>query len=168
MVIGGGERASIWAWELTAPDGPLVSLNNVNLIVGHSYEGFRELKQRCDVFGGKAYQGLGQFELSQKMSSSTCALITGGMIVYEALSMGVPTIVFPQVENLPPEAQWFESQGAIINLGFNGGMDMGMVKDELSKLINNHDLMQSLSKVSRKIIDGHGMARAVEAIRTLI
>ena len=106
--------------------------------------------------------------LASLLSECSISLITGGMILYEALAVGVPTIVFPQEQNLIEEANWFERQDCVVNLGYNGGMDMHLVACELESLIVNEVKLDKMSRNSISIIDGRGMKRAASAIEAFI
>lgn len=164
VVVGGGVRAADWVWALAASDGPLAALGGGDVVVGQSYAAFDALKERAASIGVTVHRGLKQADLCRILAAAPCALITGGMIVYEALAMGVPAVVYPQEKNLPPEADWFARHGAIVNLGFDGGMDMALVQARVHGLLSDAQARRTLSRHARDIIDGKGMARAAQAV----
>jgi len=88
------------------------------------------------------------------------------MILYEAACIGVPSIVFPQIPNCVPEADWFTEARAVINLGLSGGQDMPAILQGLARL--QGDEGQVMSQRLRSIIDGQGLRRAAEAIGSLV
>lgn len=163
-VIGSGDRACDWALKLTAAEGPLTVLEGgrKTMIVGASFPQAQLLSEQCVQNNIELHQGLDQLSLANIMSAHSVGLITGGMIVYEALAAGLPVIVFPQEKNLPPEAQFFGEHGAIVDLGYEGGMDMALVGDEIKKMMISREKRLTLSDTARKLIDGKGMQRAVE------
>lgn len=63
---------------------------------------------------------------------------------------------------MPPEARFFAEHGAIVDLGYEGGMDMVLVGDEIKKMMNSREKRLTLSDAARQFIDGKGMHRAVE------
>lgn len=158
-IIGSGDRACEWALKITKTD---LSLDT--LIVGASFPEIKQLEKQCGENNIQLHQGLDQLSMARLMSQHSVGLITGGMIVYEALAVGLPVVVFPQEKNLPPEALFFAEQGCITDLGFDGGMDMDLVWDEIKKLMNLHEKRLMLSHNAKRLIDGKGMMRTVEII----
>lgn len=106
--------------------------------------------------------------MAEIFAATSVALITGGMVVYEALASGIPAVVFPQEKNLIPETRWLASKGAVLSLGFDGGMDMNRVSEAVSRLLDDKHLSSDMSQRQRSLIDGRGMARAAKAISELL
>ena len=168
VVIGSGERAAQWAFKIVKD----LQLNNlfqtINIIVGSAFKEFEALKLLASKKDIKAEMSVTSDYLASLLSECSISLITGGMILYEALAVGIPTIVFPQEQNLIEEANWFERQDCVVNLGYNGGMDMHLVACELESLIVNEVKLDKMSRNSISIIDGRGMKRAASAIEAFI
>ncbi len=112
-------------------------------------------------------QGLNAKEMARTLASSTVALTTGGMIVYECVAMGVPTVVYPQEQNLVGECAWFESRGCVVSLGHEGGCIAANVEEAVAGLLDHDDKLDCLSAAGRATLDGRGMHRAAEAIDRL-
>lgn len=106
----------------------------------------------------------GKAAMADHIASGRVALITGGMIMSEALAVGAPAVVFPQVDNLIPEARWFAERGAICDLGYDGGMDTCRVGREVGRLLSDRGAAGALSARGSRFIDGHGAARAASEI----
>ncbi len=166
IVIGSGDRACKWALKLTAVSGPLSNLDSGKkiMVVGPAFPKFSELNKNCEKVGIELRRGLDHATLAQMICNHSVGLITGGMIVYECLSSGMPIIVFPQEKNLPPEAQYFSRKYCLVNLGYKLGMDMGIVKNEIDEMIRNSSKRCILSQNALKMIDGQGMRRTIEII----
>jgi len=165
-VIGSGDRACDWALKLTGQDGPLSRLAAVKktIVVGAAFPKMDALRKKCHDHNIGLHQGLDQDAMAALFSQNMMGLITGGMIVYEALAAGLPVIIFPQEKNLPPEADYFAKQGCAIDLGYEGGMDMDIVKAEIMTIMASPDKRLDLSRKGQKLIDGKGMFRTIEAI----
>ena len=167
-ICGGGERATDWAMML-AEHGPALSRPHpFILIVGSSFPDFDALKQMAVYNGGIAKQGLPAHQVASHLARTPVAIMTGGMVVYEALAAGTPSLVFPQLENLIPEIDWFEDHGALINLGHENGDNLEQLSSHLNGLLKNEDALQALSQKGPELIDGLGMSRAAEAINALL
>jgi spore coat polysaccharide biosynthesis predicted glycosyltransferase SpsG len=124
VVVGSGERARHWAFALVGDALDRTAWGKVSMAVGAAFPDIELLRQSCDHAGVRVLSGLDAPALTDLLTRSRVALITGGMIMCEALAVGAPAIVFPQVPNLIPEATWFAARGAIRDLGFDRGMDM--------------------------------------------
>ena len=82
-----------------------------------------------------------------------------------SVAVGVPTIVFPQEPDLVPEAEWFEQCGAIVNLGYDGGMDMERVRTAVTRLLSDRFGALEMAERGRSVVDGLGAQRAADASR---
>tara|TARA_B100000676_G_C17970659_1_gene783081 strand:- start:140 stop:1141 length:1002 start_codon:yes stop_codon:yes gene_type:complete len=164
IVAGGGNRAADWVHELVDDAPELKTLGSINLVVGQAFPEFEKLTSRTEGSSIKLCKGISATDMAALLSSSSVALVTGGMIVYEALAVGVPTIVFPQEMNLVKEAEWFAQKNCICNLGYEGGMQMTLVSKMIRLLGDSPDMALAYSKNARTTIDGRGMERAAVVI----
>ncbi|PCJ39033.1 MAG: hypothetical protein COA81_11180 [Alphaproteobacteria bacterium] len=162
IVIGGGERARQWALALTGEHSPFQSkaIDQITMIVGGSFPDIDRLRTACAKLDISVQQNIRQADLADLLARHRAALITGGMIVYETLASGCPAIIFPQEENLIREADWFAQKDCLINLGYEGGMDMKLVGQQLALLYKG----QQRAANDRELIDGKGMIRAAQEI----
>lgn len=164
IVVGSADRARDWALHLMSGKVDLSNWGKVRMIVGRAFPEMAQLQHNCDALGVFLESGLSGERMAEELSQASVALITGGMIVYEALAIGVPAIVFPQIENLIPEAQWFAEKGCIVNLGYEGGLNNGRVSEAVSRLLSSSSERLVMSSSQRATIDGYGMVRAAQAI----
>lgn len=163
-VCGGGDRAAAWAMQLAEHGQALCAPNPFLLIVGDAYPDFDALKETAWQNGVLLKQGLPPHQLAGHLARTPAAILTGGMIVYEALAAGAPVLAFPQLENLKQEIAWFEARGGLINLGFEAGDDLDALKALLQALIADDARAQALAQTGPTLIDGAGMTRAASAI----
>ena len=167
-ICGGGDRAADWAMQLAEHGPALAKPHPFIMIVGSSFPDFEGLKRMTVLNGGIAKQGLPVHQIASHLARAPAAIMTGGMVVYEALAAGVPSIVFPQLENLIPEIDWFAERGALINLGFENGDDITAVSEQLKSLLADPAKAAALSAKGPELIDGLGMTRAAEAINQML
>ena len=168
IVVGSGDEASAWALQLMSGRVDLSSWGAVTMIVGRAFPAMSQLQSDCDGLGVSLASGLSGEHMASALSQASVALITGGMIVYEALAVGVPAIVFPQIENLIPEATWFAQRGCIVDLGYGGGMNTTLVSEAVSRLLASSSDRTAMSIIQRATIDGHGMQRTATEIDNLL
>lgn len=168
LVIGGGERALEWARRLFSGELDFTSWGPVSVCVGRAFPVFDELAERAAGLGAAAFQGLPAPQLAQRLAASRVVLITGGMVLYECMAVGAPTLVFPQLHNLEAEAAWFAGHGCALDLGYSGGMDLARVAREVQALLDDPARRGRLSLNARGAIDGHGLTRAAAAVDALL
>jgi spore coat polysaccharide biosynthesis predicted glycosyltransferase SpsG len=164
IVVGSGERARDWAFRLLSDDLDRTGWGETTMVIGGAFADADRLGEAAKDAGVVLRQSLDATALATLLSSTSVALITGGMIVYEALAVGVPAIVFPQIENLIPEAAFLSSRGMIEDLGFDGGMKLDRVSKAVKSLMNDPERQLDMSQRQRGLIDGMGMKRAAAAI----
>ena len=162
IVAGSGDRAKDWALHLVSGQVDMTGWGQVSMVVGRAFPEMERLKRGCESLGIALDSNLSGEEMANRMSHVTAALLTGGMVVYEALAVGVPAVVFPQIGNLVPEAAWFEERRCISNLGNDGGMDGALVSEKVHALLDSPPLRRAMSSAARTIVDGRGMQRAAE------
>jgi len=168
IVAGSADRARDWAFHLMSGKVDCSHWGKVTMIVGRAFPGMARLRHDCEVLGVSLESGLPGEHMAKALAQASVALITGGMIVYEALAVGVPAIVFPQIENLVPEARWFAQRGCVVDLGYAGGMDSGLVSETLERLLSSATERLAMSLTQRATIDGGGMLRTAQAIESLL
>jgi spore coat polysaccharide biosynthesis predicted glycosyltransferase SpsG len=168
VVIGSGKRARDWAFALARDGLGSAGGGSVKMVVGSGFaeaEALRSLAEQADF---ELYQGLAAQELATKLARAAVALTTGGMIVYEALAVGVPLVAFPQIENLKPEMAWFAARGCLTDLGYDGGVDMTRVASALAGLLDDPAAAAARSQAGRAIVDGRGISRVAQAVDELL
>jgi spore coat polysaccharide biosynthesis predicted glycosyltransferase SpsG len=168
VVVGSGERAWRWAFALMGHGLDRSNWGEVSFVVGASCAEIETLRQASDRAGVRLISGLDAPALANLLARSRVALITGGMILYEALAVGVPAVVFPQIPNLIPEAAWFAARGAIRDLGFEGGMDMALVGTAVRNLLRDRAEAGTQSTRARALVDGRGLDRAARVVEALL
>jgi spore coat polysaccharide biosynthesis predicted glycosyltransferase SpsG len=168
LVAGSGPEARDWVDLVTSDQIDRSAWSRFTVVVGQTFMDIDGLAWRCQNIGAILKTGLAAQQLADLLAASHVALVTGGMIVYEALAVGVPTVVFPQIPNLAPEAAWFAAQGCIHNLGPENGMKAEVVSGAVTRLLKDRALAKDMASRGRQIIDGQGMIRVATAITELL
>jgi spore coat polysaccharide biosynthesis predicted glycosyltransferase SpsG len=164
IVIGSGQRAHDWAHCLAGSAALRACCDRATLVVGGAFPDPGALAARAGYHDIMVRQSLDANQLATLLAGSRAALVTGGMVVYECLAVGVPTLVFPQIDNLVPEAQWLARRGLIRDLGFSGGFQLDGVIDAVVDLMSKRQVRHELSRGARGLIDGRGVERAAGVI----
>ncbi len=100
--------------------------------------------------------------LAEELSQASTAVLAGGVSLYEACALGVPTVSMPVVAGQLPTVRAFERRGAVISAPF--GASPREVASRAVSLLNDEPLQRSLSQRSRALVDGRGATRAAAAV----
>ena len=104
--------------------------------------------------------------MSKRLWDADLAIISGGMTLYEACSVGTPTITVNQNDEQEEEGKFFNQLGAILN----GGMHNQLSSESFHSIFNKvRDLKVriQLSSISKTFIDGQGAERITRKLLTL-
>ena len=103
------------------------------------------------------------------LRSADLAITAAGITLYELATLGVPSIVIPQMTSKTRHqediANAFERYKACVNLGTHPNDEMLYKKIEM--LVNDKSLREQLSINSRLLVDGKGLQRALELIQKI-
>lgn len=150
IIAGSGQKARDWVTEMTALFGEW----NIAVVVGAQFEG------AADFGHLPFFQNLGAEPLTTLMRQSKMALVTGGMVLYECLAAGVPTVAFPSMEDMLPEISRLEDLGIVDNIA--------SIKDKpqhMRSLLMNKEFLAIRAEKGMKLVDGLGTKRAAEIIK---
>jgi spore coat polysaccharide biosynthesis predicted glycosyltransferase SpsG len=106
-------------------------------------------------------------DLPARLRAADVGIICGGVTLYEAAFLGLPSIVIAQnpmqLRNLPP----FESRRAIINLGLAANNPYPNILPALRRLGDQAE-RKAMSEALEKYVDGRGIQRFVTAVREVL
>jgi spore coat polysaccharide biosynthesis predicted glycosyltransferase SpsG len=103
--------------------------------------------------------------LASELAEASVAVIGGGVSLYEAAAMGVPSVGVPVVKGQVPTVREFARKGAVIAAPF--GSSAASVADRAVTLLNDMPLRRTLARRSRALVDGRGAVRAAAAVMAL-
>lgn len=164
VVIGSGEAANVWAFELMK-SWPDEWSSQAQFVVGGGFVDFEALDRLAKSRQISLQRGLKGAELATLLAHSRMALTTGGMIAYEVIALGVPALIYPQIDNLVDEIAWFAKRGACLDLGFDSGAKVDLVLSQAKSLYADHERLIALSKAQTATLDGQGLYRIADAIQ---
>lgn len=165
IVVGSGERATAWVNFLVSGALDLSQLGAVGIVVGRAYPEPDALAKKCAARGISFSQALSEQALADFLASSQVALVTGGMIVYESLAVGTPTIIFPLLQNMVAEAAWFDAHDCAVSLGSDGGFDAVILRQVITSLLADPESCEHLSAAGHASVDGLGVSRVCATLR---
>jgi len=106
-------------------------------------------------------------DMAGVMASCDLAIIGGGTMSYEAAICGLPTVFIGLAPNQERPCQgWNDLTGAPY-LGRVGEVDPQVIYDTVSALINDDQTRRDMAARGRKLVDGRGTERLVNAVLEL-
>lgn len=104
-------------------------------------------------------------EMCRLMLENDLLLCTAGNTMYEACSLGIPTIILCNHLEHQRIARVFEEREAVINLGIKPRISA--IKQAINCLIDDFSGRRSMSNAAKELVDGEGTERVVNIINKL-
>lgn len=102
--------------------------------------------------------------IPELMNQADLAILAGGSTVWEAMHMGLPSILISFADNQIRVCTELNDRGLALYSGhFNGEVPAGLIQD-MDKLLANSTLYSTLSNSGNKLIDGKGPDRIMDAM----
>jgi len=100
--------------------------------------------------------------LGEELSRATVAVVGGGVSLYEACALGVPTVGVPVVASQTPTVRAFARNGAAVGMPLRARSDRTAA--EVIALLDDPRRRATLRRRSMRLVDGRGAARAAAAV----
>lgn len=134
-----------------------------NVVIGNGFQNIEEIKQLKDDYTKLVYNPSGD-EMKKIMLESDIAITAGGQTLYELARVGTPAIGICVAEN---QLRNIKKWSNLSFLEYIGWYDYWNIEHELISAIKhmeNKQLRMNMSATGRKIIDGRGCKRILNAI----
>jgi spore coat polysaccharide biosynthesis predicted glycosyltransferase SpsG len=100
--------------------------------------------------------------LGDELSRATVAVVGGGVSLYEACALGVPTVSVPVVASQTPTVRAFARHGAAVGMPLRAAGDETAA--EVIALLDDPRRRAILRRRSMRLVDGRGAVRAAAAV----
>ena len=104
-------------------------------------------------------------DIPEYMARADLAIIAAGGTLWELMFMGCPTMVFARTPLQESILLDLERQGALVYLGYEDAIDQDRLAATTDKLVRSADDRHGLTLAGKRLIDGHGAARVLRAMR---
>ncbi len=139
-------------------------LINIDVVIGMAYKEKTEVRsQKSEV---RIHHDVKN--MAELMAKADMAFVAGGITLYEAASMGLPVIVIAQDKYQELAAMEFQKRGFGKYLGFFSDVTKDMISEGFKELINDYDRRKRMSDIGRGLVDGKGVYRVAEIIKTQV
>ena len=91
-------------------------------------------------------------------------ILAGGLTLYEACFLGIPTLSLALVGHQLDTARKLEGAGACMSAGLAAQLKPSDLQPQLGQLLGDARLRQRLSAAAMNLLDGRGLKRTVDAI----
>lgn len=105
--------------------------------------------------------------LAQLLAKADIAVGAGGVMLWERLALGVPSVVITVVENQREQTEWLARKGVIHLLGKTGEVTSDDMRRAVTELMGDPDKRAAIAKAGRALIDARGAIRIAACLRSL-
>jgi UDP-2,4-diacetamido-2,4,6-trideoxy-beta-L-altropyranose hydrolase len=106
------------------------------------------------------------FNMPELLSRADLAISGAGTTCWEMCFLGLPSILVVLAENQVGIAKELAKLGISINLGRREDLEPASVSAAIKSLLHAQAKRESMSRLGRELVDGHGAQRVVNAIRS--
>lgn len=108
-----------------------------------------------------------QEKLAELMSEADLALGAGGVMLWERLCLGAPSLVISVAQNQRPQIDPIAAAGAIRFVGDHSEVTSEMIAQAVTALAADEAARDALAATGQKLVDGRGALRLATWIRAL-
>ena len=102
--------------------------------------------------------------MAEVMAWADVAITASGSTIYEAMAMGLPSLVVVAAANQRELASALFERGIGASLGEHRALDEARVATELQRLLEDPVRRRAYARAAREVVDGHGRSRVVDAL----
>ena len=162
ITFGGTDRGNLTPKVLKLLTNNYPELAKI-VIIGNGFGNIEEIKQLKDDYTKLVYNPSGD-EMKKIMVESDIAISAGGQTIYELAQTGTPAIGICAAENqLRNINQWCDL-GFLKYIGWYNHENLEQELMSSLKYLANKQVRMEMSETGRKLIDGQGCKRILNAL----
>lgn len=93
-----------------------------------------------------------------------CAIVNGGITMFEALCLGTPTLTVAQNEDEVKNIKRLERKNALLDIGPGAKVSVNKLTKRLKKMCDDGDYRAKVSSNAKETVDGQGIFRVLGVI----
>jgi UDP-2,4-diacetamido-2,4,6-trideoxy-beta-L-altropyranose hydrolase len=170
VTLGGADHDNITLKVLRALLQTRLNGFGIDVIVGPANPNIKELEfeiqcaRKASVPLTNSIQLLYSINMPEIMAMADVAISAGGSTCWELCFFGKPFLVLITAENQRGIARGLDKVGSAICLGWHQDVTINQIKTNLESLLNDTQGRRELSIKGRKIVDGQGRNRVLDAV----
>jgi len=127
----------------------------------------RRLEAAIDETRTTVHHNIGHGELADLFSNADGCIVSGGITMFEAATVGLPTIVISQNQRQLRNARRLASNGTVVNAGLFSQTSVGEIASILLDWRSSREARAELSRRASETVDGAGIDRICASISRL-
>ena len=142
----------------------------IDIVLGPAFsdDNWRRLEPYIDETRTTIHRSVDHKELADIFSRADGCIVSGGITMFEAAAVGLPTIVISQNEPQLSNAMRLASHGAMIDAGLFSQTSAEDIASMLANWQSSRDLRIELSRRGSETVDGKGLERICAGILGLL
>jgi UDP-2,4-diacetamido-2,4,6-trideoxy-beta-L-altropyranose hydrolase len=170
VTLGGADHDNITLKVLRALLQTRLNGFGIDVIVGPANPNIKELEfeiqcaRKASVPLTNSIQLLYSINMPEIMAMADVAISAGGSTCWELCFFGKPFLVLITAENQRGIARGLDKVGSAICLGWHQDVTINQIQTNLESLLNDTQGRRELSIKGRKIVDGQGRNRVLDAV----
>ncbi len=136
----------------------------MTVVVGGSNPRIAELQRAAKEFGPQLKLLTQPRDMAGIMANSDLAVICGGGTLWELLFMGCAVLTYSRAGVQKQIIEKLGSAGAVVDLGPIEDFDECRIQGTVLRLISSLQQRQALGREGRKLVDGQGIDRVLNAV----
>ena len=164
--FGGTDPENLTLKTLQAINEKIPENVEIDVILGPSYKKEETLSPWAESEQVKFITDVD--DLSSFLLNADVAVLSGGVTMFEALCLGVPTVVIAENKAQSKNARKMEKKGAVVYLGVGNKISVKKIMRKVTSLVDDFDHRDKLSNAGKETIDGKGIFRALEQIESFL
>lgn len=142
----------------------------VDVVLGAAFNFQSELKNLLLElkYPVRIYQDLGRAELAELMMKSDWAVTAAGILMYELLCLGIPSMVVCHHEEHNRVASLLHERNTVYNLGIGESLSEEKIRGEFGTIFGNIELQKMFRTLGKILVDGKGLERTLERIKDYV
>ena len=143
-------------------------IGKVDLVVRREHPQLAEIQAFVEANAGRLELALEPAEIAARLVRCHFAVTGGSGWSNELACIGMPQLLIVQNESHWPNAQRLEEEGCASCLGWHENVSAGTVRLAVQNLLTDPLERQAMARCGRKLIDGRGPDRLVNAMEIIL
>jgi len=143
-------------------------IGKVDIIVRREHPQIDAIRELTETHKGRLELALEPAEISARLVRCHFAITGGGGWSNELACIGVPQLLVLQMEHHWPNAHRLEEEGCATCLGWHQNISAGTIRLAIQNLLTDPLERQAMARTGRKLIDGRGPDRIVNAMEIVL
>lgn len=133
------------------------------VLLGPTFNGAKQIKKKWD--NHEYIHFIDDLDLLVKpFLWADCAIVNGGVTMFEALCVGVPTLIISQNEEEVKNVKRLERKDALLDIGLGEKLSVNKLNKRLQRMCDSLEYREKMSKNGKEIVDGQGIFRVLGLI----